>query len=109
MEENREALIINELVEDVYSDVSIVGYIPMDLGQPLVANEENDVSIVGYIPMDLGQPLVANEENERELVPRNNDYFEVTIPQYMGDLFIEHFRMSCYKDKFMLKLASQSG
>ncbi|KAK9688473.1 DDE superfamily endonuclease [Popillia japonica] len=44
--------------------------------------------------MDLAQPLVANEENEREPVPRNNDYFEITIPQYMGDLFIEHFRMS---------------
>lgn len=73
MEEIRDAIIINELMDDVHPNINIIGNMALELAEPLI---------------------LQNQAIQREAVPRNNDYFEVTIPQYMGDLFIEHFRMS---------------
>ncbi|KAB0790770.1 hypothetical protein PPYR_15480 [Photinus pyralis] len=42
----------------------------------------------------LADPLPPVEQAPRRPVPRNENYYEETIAQYMGDLFSEHFRMT---------------
>ncbi|KAK4887142.1 hypothetical protein RN001_003413 [Aquatica leii] len=52
--------------------------------------------------IDLAEPLniIGNEVRERTAVPGNLIYYEEIIPQYLGDLFVEHFRMSreCFEE-----------
>ncbi|KAI4454206.1 hypothetical protein MML48_10g00011629 [Holotrichia oblita] len=73
MEEIREAIIINEVMDDVYPNINIIGNVTLGFAEPLI---------------------LQNQAIQREAVPGNDVYFEVTISQYMGDFFIEHFRMS---------------
>lgn len=58
-----------------------------------VIHDENNIQIVGNIGIELAEPINIDAE-ERRIIPKNQDYYEETIQQYMGDLFIEHFRMS---------------
>ncbi|KAK5650044.1 hypothetical protein RI129_001073 [Pyrocoelia pectoralis] len=68
----------------------------------LVEDENVNVQIINNIALDLAEPLniIGNEIRERIAVPRNVNYYEETIPQYLGDLFVEHFRMSreCFEE-----------
>lgn len=59
-------------------------------------DEDFDLNnIVNNVVQDLGHPLPNIENNGRRNVrPRNENYYEVTIPQYTDIQFLEHFRMS---------------
>jgi len=61
-----------------------------------ILDEDLDLNnIVNNVIEDLGHPLPNIENDERRNVrPRNENYFEVTIPQYTDIQFLEHFRMS---------------
>lgn len=71
----------------------IAGIIAEEVAQPHPVNN----LLVGGI-LDLVEPQpdadVDLRVGEREEVPRNENFYEETIPQYLGDLFIQHFRMS---------------
>lgn len=63
----------------------------------LIALEEGlDLNnIIQNVIEGLGHPMLYNIENRRRSVrPRNENYFERTIPRYTDIQFIEHFRMS---------------
>lgn len=47
--------------------------------------------IIEELNHELDYQVPIRRRNER---PRNQDYFEITIPRYTDILFIEHFRMS---------------
>ncbi|KAK4887072.1 hypothetical protein RN001_003343 [Aquatica leii] len=68
----------------------------------LVEDEHVNIQIINNIALDLAEPLniIGNEVRERIAVPRNLNYYEETIPQYLGDLFVEHFRTSreCFEE-----------
>ncbi|KAK4887492.1 hypothetical protein RN001_003763 [Aquatica leii] len=68
----------------------------------LVEDEDVNIQIINNIALDLAEPLniIGNEVRERIAVPRNLNYYEETIPQYLGDLFVQHFRMSreCFEE-----------
>lgn len=49
--------------------------------------------LVGAV-VGLAEPLQDNFVAGQNVVPRNLNYFEETIPQYMGELFVDHFRMT---------------
>ncbi|KAF5293339.1 hypothetical protein FQA39_LY02824 [Lamprigera yunnana] len=53
----------------------------------LVVEDENiNVQIINNIALALAEPLniIGNEIRERIAVPRNLNYYEETIPQYLG-------------------------
>lgn len=51
--------------------------------------------IVNNVVEDLGHPIPHIEnENRRNVRPRNENYYEATVPQYTDIHFEEHFRMS---------------
>ncbi|KAF5278935.1 hypothetical protein FQR65_LT15480 [Abscondita terminalis] len=57
----------------------------------------NDLDIinVGAIALELGEPLrIIDNDHRRNVVPRNENFFEQTIPNYEGNVFLEHFRMN---------------
>ncbi|KAK4887389.1 hypothetical protein RN001_003660 [Aquatica leii] len=57
----------------------------------------NMLNGINHVAEGLMQPLVeANPDEFRERIPlaRNENFYEVTIPQFTDDLFKEHFRMS---------------
>ncbi|KAF5283134.1 hypothetical protein FQR65_LT14063 [Abscondita terminalis] len=57
----------------------------------------NDLDIinVGAIALELGEPLrIINNDHRRNVVSRNENFFEQTIPNYEGNVFLEHFRMN---------------
>ncbi|XP_031348431.1 putative nuclease HARBI1 [Photinus pyralis] len=62
----------------------------------LVEDRGINVAIIENVALDLAVPLniIGNEVRERNAIPRNLNYYEETIPQYLGDLFVQHFRMS---------------
>ncbi|KAF2894582.1 hypothetical protein ILUMI_11592 [Ignelater luminosus] len=70
----------------------------MDIVNLILDNEmieDNNVLVytaAGRV-LELDEPIAHQVANRRH-VPRNQDYYEVTIRFYMGDLFTEHFRMS---------------
>ncbi|KAI4462984.1 rap gtpase-activating protein [Holotrichia oblita] len=68
-----------------------------------------DINIVGAMAIELGEPLVADEVEERIVVPRNSNYYEETIPQYMGDLLVDHFRMSRGAFEQLTKIMQNTG
>lgn len=60
----------------------------------LIDDEPIDFNVLGEIVNDLAQPLEVIDNDGRRVIPKNEDFYEVTIPLYMDDLFKEHFRMS---------------
>lgn len=50
--------------------------------------------IVHNLVQDLGHPIPYIENRRRNVRPRNENYYELTIPRYTDVQFIEHFRMS---------------
>ncbi|KAB0801858.1 hypothetical protein PPYR_04044 [Photinus pyralis] len=68
----------------------------------LVEDRGINVAIIENVALDLAEPLniIGNEVRERNAIPRNLNYYEETIPQYVGDLFVQHFRMSreCFEE-----------
>ncbi|KAF2894583.1 hypothetical protein ILUMI_11593 [Ignelater luminosus] len=70
----------------------------MDIVNLILENEMlEDNNVLVYIAaggaLELAEPIALQVANRRH-VPRNQDYYEVTIRFYMGDLFTEHFRRS---------------
>jgi len=61
-----------------------------------IMDEDLDLNnIVNNIVIeDLGHPLPYIEDRRRNVRPRNENYYELTIPQYTDIQFMEHFRMS---------------
>lgn len=58
-------------------------------------DEELDVNdIINIVAENLVHPLPNEENRRRNERPRNQNYFEVTIPRYTDVQFLEHFRMS---------------
>jgi len=51
-------------------------------------------NIVNLVGENLGYPLPDDANRRRNERPRNQNYFEVTIPRYTDVQFFEHFRMS---------------
>jgi len=51
-------------------------------------------NIVNIVRANLGYPLPDDANRRRNERPRNQNYFEVTIPRYTDVQFFEHFRMS---------------
>lgn len=60
----------------------------------IIMDEDLDLNnIVNNVVEDLGHPIPI-EDGRRNVKPRNENYFELIIPQYTDIQFIEHFRMS---------------
>jgi hypothetical protein len=51
-------------------------------------------NIVHHVIEDLGHPIPYIEDRRLNERPRNENYYEVTIPQYTDIQFMEHFRIS---------------
>ncbi|KAK9687319.1 DDE superfamily endonuclease [Popillia japonica] len=56
--------------------------------------EDNGINVAAIINAALNLNRPNNQIEERERVVRNENYFEVTIPNYSDLQFREHFRMS---------------
>lgn len=54
-------------------------------------------NIINHVIEDLNNPIPNEVQNYRRYrKPRNENYFEITIPSYSNIQFLEHFRMSRY-------------
>lgn len=71
----------------------------------LLEDLDDNEGAMGLAVLGLAEPLVNNVAEENPAVPRNSNFFEETIPQYMGDLFVNHFRMTrtCFEVRCVLK------
>lgn len=56
--------------------------------------EDNGINVAAIINAALNLNRPNNQIEERERVVPNENYFEVTIPNYSDLQFREHFRMS---------------
>lgn len=65
----------------------------------IIQNEimENNlnINVLGQMALELAEPIRLFEDNEggRRAIPKNQNYYEVTIRSYEGKIFFEHFRM----------------
>jgi len=61
----------------------------------LLLDDNLDINNITHnLVQDLGHPIPFIENRRRNVRPRNENYYELTIPRYTDIQFIEHFRMS---------------
>src|SRR5947199_1814664 len=83
----------------------------------LIATDDADMrsieirrNIMHFMANELNEPLqndLLRNERVRRIRSKNENYYEVIVPRYMGNLFKEHFRMSritfeVYKSKYYI-------
>lgn len=64
---------------------------------PFIFDDDEEINIINTIigpVLELAEPLPNLESENRAFIPKNENFYENTIPLDMGDLFKEHFRMS---------------